>query len=71
MFVDNLNFLKDAFRKNELNYRYSHDHVYTLTGKMRGGIGNGRAGIINGYFLMILMNSLGTFSISHPSTYLF
>ena len=48
LFVDNLEFLKEAFRKDELNYRYGRDAVYDdIVGKMRGG-GSARAGIING-----------------------
>jgi hypothetical protein len=47
VFVQNLAFIKEAFKKEELNYRYPNERVHDMISRLRGGYG--RHGIISRY----------------------
>lgn len=45
VFLSDLNLVKEAFKKEELNYRFRNDYIHTIVGRLRGD--NGKHGIIN------------------------
>ncbi len=47
VFVADLAIIKEAFKREELNYRFQREEVHKIAAKMRGGYG--KHGIINRY----------------------